>query len=75
MTVQELREAITQKTEEINGYLESRDADKAEERTQRIYSTLLKITARLYRLRMIYRKTKLLISYRKLLSRTSRKLG
>ena len=31
MTVQELREAITQKTEEINGYLESRDADKAEE--------------------------------------------
>ncbi len=31
MTVQELREEITQKTEEINGYLESRDADKAEE--------------------------------------------
>ena len=31
MTVQELREAITQKTGEINGYLESRDADKAEE--------------------------------------------
>ena len=26
MTVQELREAITQKTEEINGYLESRVA-------------------------------------------------
>ena len=31
MTVQELREEIVQKTEEINGYLESRDADKAEE--------------------------------------------
>lgn len=31
MTVQELRELIGQKTEEINGYLESRDADKAEE--------------------------------------------
>lgn len=31
MTVQELREAINTKTEEINGYLESRDADKAEE--------------------------------------------
>ena len=30
MTVQELREEIVQKTEEINGYLESRDADKAE---------------------------------------------
>ena len=116
MTVQELREEIVQKTEEINGYLESRDADKAEEalaekrklqkllavreaeddeeredlgrqkkqkesRTTgavnelRIFSTTLKITARLYRLRTIYRKTKPLISYRKLLSRTSRKLG
>jgi HK97 family phage major capsid protein len=31
MTVQELREEIGKKTEEINGYLESRDADKAEE--------------------------------------------
>ena len=31
MTVQELREEIVQKTEEINEYLESRDADKAEE--------------------------------------------
>lgn len=30
MTVQELRDAINQKTQEINGYLESRDADKAE---------------------------------------------
>ncbi len=30
MTVQELRELIAKKTEEINGYLESRDADKAE---------------------------------------------
>ena len=30
MTVQELRELIGKKTEEINGYLESRDADKAE---------------------------------------------
>lgn len=30
MSVQELRELIGQKTEEINGYLESRDADKAE---------------------------------------------
>ena len=31
MTVQELREEIVQNTEEINGYLENRDADKAEE--------------------------------------------
>lgn len=31
MSVQELRELIGKKTEEINGYLESRDADKAEE--------------------------------------------
>lgn len=30
MTAQELRELIGKKTEEINGYLESRDADKAE---------------------------------------------
>ena len=30
MTVQEIRELIGKKTEEINGYLESRDADKAE---------------------------------------------
>lgn len=30
MSVQELRELIGKKTEEINGYLESRDADKAE---------------------------------------------
>lgn len=30
LTVQELREAIATKTEEINGYLESRDAEKAE---------------------------------------------
>lgn len=30
MTVQELRELIGEKTKEINGYLESRDADKAE---------------------------------------------
>lgn len=30
MTTQELRELIGKKTEEINGYLESRDADKAE---------------------------------------------
>lgn len=30
MAVQELRELIGKKTEEINGYLESRDADKAE---------------------------------------------
>lgn len=30
MTVQELRELIGKKTEEINGYLENRDADKAE---------------------------------------------
>lgn len=30
MTVQEIRELIATKTEEINGYLESRDADKAE---------------------------------------------
>ena len=28
MTVQEIRELIGKKTEEINGYLESRDADK-----------------------------------------------
>ena len=42
---------------------------------QRISSTTLKTTAHLYRLQTIYRKTKLLISYRKLLSRTSRKLG
>ena len=30
MTVQEIRELIGKKTEEINGYLENRDADKAE---------------------------------------------
>ena len=30
MTAQELREKIAQKTEEINGYLEKRDAENAE---------------------------------------------